>query len=86
MLYHKPQAGVQVNGVRSEAFVLERSVRQGCLQSPLLYVLALEPLLRRLSDETANPALRGVFLLALSADNITVFVSRRSDSGGDEGG
>ncbi len=50
MLYHNPQAVVQVNGRRSRAFEIERSVRQGCPLSPLLYVLVLEPLLRRLRD------------------------------------
>ena len=60
MMYHNPQAVVQVNGRSSRAFAIDCSVRQGCLQSPLLYVLALEPLLRRLRDEGANLALRGV--------------------------
>ena len=45
ILYHNPQAVVQVNGRRSGAFAIEQSVRQGCPLSPLLYVLALEPLL-----------------------------------------
>ena len=66
MLYHSPQAVVNVNGERSEAFALESSVRQGCPLSPFLYVLALKPLLRRLRDRTANQALRGVLLLAVS--------------------
>ena len=86
MMYHNPQAVVQVNGRRSRVFAIERSVRPGCPLSPLLYVLALEPLLRRLRDEGANPALRGVpFAGPLSArvsafaDDITVFVSRRLD-------
>ena len=54
--------------------------------SPLLYVLALEPLLRRLRDRTTNPALRGVPFagpltarVSAFADDITVFVSRRLD-------
>ena len=45
ILYHNPQAVVQVNRRCSGAFAIERSVRQGCPLSPLLYVLALEPLL-----------------------------------------
>ena len=52
--------------------------------SPLLYVLALEPLLRRLRDKRANPALRGVpFASPLTArvfafaDDISVFLFRR---------
>ena len=42
---------------------MERSVRQGCPLSPLLYVLALEPLLRRLRDEGTCPPLRGIKLI-----------------------
>ena len=83
-MYHSPQAVVQVNGNHSEAFAIERSVRQDYSLSPLLYVLALEPLLRRLRDEKVSPALRGIsFAGPLSAevstyaDDITVFVSRR---------
>ena len=45
ILYHSPQVVVQVNGRCSGAFAIERSVWQGCPLSPLLYVLALEPLL-----------------------------------------
>ena len=86
MMYHNPQAVVQVNGRRSRVFAIERSVRQGCPLSPLLYVLALEPLLRRLRDEGTSPSLRGIpFVSSLAArvsafaDDITVFVSRRLD-------
>ena len=86
MMYHKPQAVVQVNGRRSGVIAIERSVRQGCPLSPLLYVLALEPLLRRLRDEGASPALRGItFVGCLAArvsaltDDVTVFVSRLQD-------
>ena len=88
MMYHNPQAVVQVNGRRSRAFAIKRSVRQGCPLSPLLCVLALKPLLRRPRDEGANPALRGVpFAGPLTtrvfafADEITVFESRRQDIG-----
>ena len=86
MMYHNPQAVVKGNGKRPGAFAIERSVRQGCPLSPLLYVLALEPLLRRLRDERTSPALRGVFFagrlaarVSEFADDITVFVFRRLD-------
>ena len=83
ILYHNPQAVVKVNGKCSKAFVIERSVRQGCPQSPLLYVLTLKPLLRRLRDEGVRPALRGIPLAgsvhARISDDITVFVSNRLD-------
>ena len=86
MMYHNPQAVVQVNGRRSGVIAIERSVRQGCPLSPLLYVLALEALLRRLGDEGTSPALRGIpFVGRLAArvsafaDDVTVFISRRLD-------
>ena len=85
IMYHNPQTVVQVvNGRRSRVFAIERSVRQGCPLSPLLYVLGLEPLLRRLRYRTTNPALHGVpsagpltARVSAFADDITVFVSRR---------
>ena len=80
----KPE--LQVNGRRSRAFAIERSVWQGCPLSPILYVLALELLLCRLRDEETNLALRSVpFAGSLTArvsafaDDITVFVSRHLD-------
>ena len=83
MMYHNV---VQVNGRRSRVFAIERSVRQGCPLSPLVYVLALEPLLRWFRDEGTNPSLRGVpsagpltARVFAFADDITVFVSRRLD-------
>ena len=82
MLYHKLQEVVQVNGRRSGAFAIERSVRQGYPVSPLLYVQALKPLLRRLRDERTRPVpLPGSVRAKISAftDDITVFVSHRLD-------
>ena len=86
MMYDNPQAVVQVNGRRSGTFAIECSVRQCCPLSPLLYVLELEPLLRRLRDEGTSPSLRGIpFVSRLAArvfafaDDITVFVSRCLD-------
>ena len=76
-------AVVQVNGKPSEVFAIELSVRYGCPLSPLLYVPALEPFLRRLRNKKANPALSGVPFggrvktkASAYADDITVFVSR----------
>ena len=86
MMYHNSQAVVQVNGRRSGAFAIERWVRQSYPLSPLLYVLALEPLFRWLRVEGTNPALRGVLFagpltatVSAFADVITAFVSRCLD-------
>ena len=77
MLYHNPQAVVQVNGRRSRA--IERSVRQGCPLYPLLYVLALEPLLRRLRDERTRLVLRGITLTGSVRAKISAFADDDSD-------
>ena len=59
---------------------------EGFPLSPLLYVLTLEPLLRKLRDEWARPALRGIKLtgsvrakISVFTDDITVFLSGRLD-------
>ena len=89
MMYHNPQAVMQVNRRRSRAFegVRDRAFGPaGLPPSSLLYVLVLEPLLRRLRDEGANPGLRSVPFagplttrVSTFADDITVFISRRLD-------
>ena len=86
ILYRRPQAVLRVNGKRSGSFAIEWSVWQGFPLFPLVYVLALKPLLRRLREEKANLALIGVFLVgcvrarvSAFADDITVFVFRRLD-------
>ena len=86
MMYHNPQAVVQVNRRHLRAFAIEHLVRHDCSLSHLLYVLTLEPLLCRLRDEGTNLALRGVpFAGLLTAgvfafpDDITVIVSHHLD-------
>ena len=43
-LYNIPVATVKVSGLISKPFLLHRGTRQGCPLSPLIFVLALEPL------------------------------------------
>jgi hypothetical protein len=44
-LYNNIFSQVLVNGFLTTAFSVTRSVRQGCSLSPLLFVIAIEPLL-----------------------------------------
>ena len=84
LLYATPSSMVEVNGVRSKPFRLSRSVRQGCPLSPMLYVLALEPFLRRVK---ANPVLRGITLPGTInpvthtayVDDVTMFVTNNAE-------
>ena len=75
---------MEVNGLRSEPFTLTRSIRQGCPLSPMLYILALEPFLRKLK---ANPTLCGLTLPGASevarytayADDVSVLVTSSAE-------
>ena len=50
---------VEVNEVRSESFTLTSSIRHGYPLSPMVYILAVEPFLRKLKE---TPALCGPML------------------------
>lgn len=45
VLYKQPTASVNINRMPSPSFKMRNGTRQGCLLSPLLFVLSLEPLL-----------------------------------------
>ena len=84
LLYANPAVMVEVNGKRSRPFSLSRSIRQGCPLSPMLYVLAIEPFLRKLR---VNPVLRGITLpgadaqvkYSAYADDVTVLVTSNAE-------
>lgn len=50
-LYNCPTARMKVNGSVSGPFEMHNGTRQGCLLSPLLFVLALEPLLAKIRGD-----------------------------------
>lgn len=51
VLYRDIQSVLKVNGGLSAAFTVQRGVRQGCAVSGMLYTLAIQPLLYKLSSE-----------------------------------
>lgn len=79
ILYTDIQSAVICNGHISEHFPLSRGVRQGCPLSPLLYILALEPLACALR---ADPQIHGIKLpggtearVSMYADDATLILS-----------
>ena len=78
LLYASPSASVHTNGIRSPPFSLQRGTRQGCPLSPLLFIIAIEPLAiwLRSHDEfegiTRNSM---VHKLSLYADDLLLMVS-----------
>jgi hypothetical protein len=79
VLYSDISSSVIVNGHIDEPFKLQRSVRQGCALSPLLYVLTMEPFADTIRR---NPTYKGLDLPGLNnelrisqyADDTTLFV------------
>ena len=59
-IYNDINSKVMVNGKLTEKIHFERSVRQGCPISMMLYVLCLEPLISRIND---NIRIKGISIL-----------------------
>lgn len=78
-LYSRPTARVRINGLLSEPFEKSIGKRQGCPLSPLLFILALEPLLSRIR---LNPDISGCrigtdeYKLVAYVDDILLYVTR----------
>ena len=79
ILYNDPQAAVLTNGVRSKNFSLQRSNRQGCPLSPLLFAIAIEPFAQSIRQ---SPTISGVVVgerehrINLYADDVLLFLTQ----------
>uniref|UniRef100_A0A8C5AMD3 Reverse transcriptase domain-containing protein n=1 Tax=Gadus morhua TaxID=8049 RepID=A0A8C5AMD3_GADMO len=80
---HAPFSSVKTNGLISKPFPLQRGVRQGCPVSPLLFIMALEPLACAIRS---NGDIHGVnihghdFKLNMYADDILLTLSKPTNS------
>ncbi len=77
-LYNNPVATVKVNGLSSKSFYLHRGTRQGCPLSPLIFVLALEPLACAIREHVNITGIRiggHDFKLNMYADDILLTLS-----------
>ena len=83
LLYTNPLAQVLTSGQISKHFKLERSTRQGCPLSPLLFLFAIEPLALAVRQ---SPEITGIHIggrehhLSLFADDVVLFLSKLNSS------
>ena len=80
LLYKNASSSVIVNGYISEPFSYERGVCQGCCLSPLLFVLSIEPLARKIRRDGSIKGIRTPGTLeevkiSQYADDMTAYVT-----------
>ncbi|AAU10897.1 RNA-dependent DNA polymerase [lymphocystis disease virus-China] len=79
LIYDKPSACVWTGDRQSIFFLLKNGIRQGCPLSPLLFIIAMEPLACSIRK---NPAIKGIIRkgketkILLYADDVLIFVSQ----------
>ena len=79
-LYNNAESSVLVNGFISDKFKYERGVRQGCSLSPLLYIIAIEPMALKIKQDNS---IKGITLpitgqeikLTQYADDMSLFIT-----------
>uniref|UniRef100_A0A8C5QA48 Reverse transcriptase domain-containing protein n=1 Tax=Leptobrachium leishanense TaxID=445787 RepID=A0A8C5QA48_9ANUR len=77
-LYSLPTAKVLASGFLSSSFSITNGTRQGCPLSPLIFVLALEPLASRIRRDASISGIStpdGIHKLAMFADDILIFLT-----------
>ncbi len=83
LLYNNAKSCVKVNGVLTDPFPLERSVRQGCPLSALLYSITAEPLatlIKKDKEIRGIPIPHGRMSLIHQYADDTTFTVRDSES------
>lgn len=83
LLYANPSASVNTNGLHSPSFSLQRGTCRGCLLSPLLFNIAIEPLAISLRSQSAFQGISRfgqVHKLSLYADDLLLYISNPASS------
>lgn len=84
LLYSSPTAHLRVNGSLSTTIPITRGTRQGCPLSPLLFIIAMDPLVHHLQDKHLFRGLQfphGPLLISLYVDDILLFVRWPRENG-----
>lgn len=77
-LYQNPSARLKINSSLSNKVTINNGMRQGCPLSPLLFIISLEPFVRRI---LANRSIKGFlvtgkeFKIAAYADDLLFFLT-----------
>ena len=83
LLYNSPTSSVRTNNTNSQLFPLQRGTRQGCLISPLLFAIAIEPLAMAIHP---SPEIRGIVRggkehkTSLYADDLFLYITDRQNT------
>ena len=83
LLYVESTVQVNVNGVLTEAFEIKRGVKQGCPLSAALYILAINPLLKRIKNDKRLSGVKtcsgGRVVVMAYADDVTIIIKNQKE-------
>ncbi|XP_059064215.1 secreted RxLR effector protein 78-like [Cryptomeria japonica] len=87
MMMNDVFAHIDINGSLSDAFLLGRSIKQGCPLAPALFVISSEAFHYILRDHSMSPAIRGIrlpnneeLITSQFADDTTIFFEARDSN------
>ena len=78
-LYKNCEACVRVNGIKSKSFTVGAGLRQGCVLSPLLFVIFMDRIVRRSRGRESVRIGNAVLGKLLFADDLALLTSSQAD-------